>query len=120
MADYQLVDSCLWLNYLTGKSTKEFLDQEIPLALSVLSLFEIAKKLKRFNFPSKKIQHILQYLEEYSLIFDVDSSIAIQAVNFSEQLGAVDALLYATAQINECPFLTCDNDFRGLPNVKII
>ena len=120
MADYYLADSCLWLDYLTGKGKKEFLDQEIPLALSALSLFEIAKKLKEFNFPFKKIQYILRYLQEYNLILNVDSAISIHAINFSEKLGAIDALLYATASANELHFFTRDNDFRGLPNTHFI
>jgi len=121
VANYYLIDSCVWIEHFMTNNKKPFLDQEIPLALSTLSFFEIIKKLKNLNFPPKKINHIINYFKEYNLILPTDTTIALEATNFPpKQLSAMDALIYTTANIHNCIFVTQDNDFRGLPNVQFI
>ena len=56
------------------------------------------------------------------LIVPVSAEISNKAVELSLQykLGAMDALIYASAALHPAVLITCDNDFRKLPEVTIL
>jgi len=64
----------------------------------------------------------LDFIKERSGIIISDIEIAEKAaeIAFDKKLGAMDALIYATAQIKNAELITGDNDFRGLERVRII
>ena len=47
MTDSKLIDSSIWLEYLFNGKNKEILEKDEVLLLSVISLFEIEKKLHK-------------------------------------------------------------------------
>ncbi len=121
MAELHLLDSCVWIDYFIGKKeANNAVDNELPIATSVLTLLEVAKTLQKFEHPSQKIAMALDFIKEKSHLINADEEISRHAILFITQLCSMDALIYSTAHVNKFLFVTRDNDFRGLPNVTII
>ena len=124
MIDFNLIDSSVWLAYLEGEELVaqyiDSLDSGMGVATSVITLFEVAKRYKKLKYPLQKIKTAISLIKERSVLFNVDEEIVNLATDFSNSLSIADALIYATSQLNKFTFLTKDNDFRNLPNVKIL
>lgn len=120
--DSKLIDSSLWLAYLFNSSYSDLIDSDEILLLSVLSLFEIKRKLAKSKVDSSKIARSMEFIKKRSLIIPVSEEIAEKAVDFSleNNLSIVDSLIYATAMLNDSVLLTLDNDFRNLKNVVLM
>ena len=121
MTDIKCVDSSAWLAYhfATGTEIKEIIDTEGLLITSSLCLFEIKKKLLLLKQEPKQF---LGFVKERSSIIFPDIEIVEKAAQIAveKKLGAMDALIYATAQLQNTELITGDNDFRGLEGVLII
>ena len=122
MTDSKLLDSSIWLEYLIHGKYKEIIETQETLYISSLSLFEIKRKLTRDKFNEIEIIKALEYVKKRTLIILVSAEISETAVELSLQhtLGAMDALIYASALIQQAILLTCDNDFRALKEVTIL
>lgn len=122
MTDSKLIDSSVWLSYFFNGSHKEIIDSNEILYISALSIFEIHKKLWKEKIEQHRIMSCMTFLKKRSLIFDVTAEIADTAVALSleNDLGAVDALIYATALLKNAALLSLDNDFRGLKKAQIL
>ena len=116
-----LVDSSVWLAYLFNGEHEDIIDSNEILLLSVLSLFEVKKKLVKSVIEKSKISRSMEFIKKRSLVLPVSSEIAERAVNFSLEhgLSIIDSLIYATSILNSSILLTRDNDFRGLGNVIV-
>lgn len=90
--------------------------------LSVLSLYEIEKKLRKEKIEDNKILRSMEFIKKKSLLMPVTKEIAEKAVSLALQhnLPAVDCLIYTTALLNNAFLITLDNDFKELPNVMIL
>ena len=122
MTASKCIDSSVWLEYFFNGSFKDIIEGNEMLFISSLSLFEIKKKLiKSGNLP-KKVSESIEFVKERSLIISIGDEIAEYAADVSNQhnLGAVDALIYASAIKQNAILITLDNDFRGLNNVMIL
>ncbi|HLD79397.1 MAG TPA: PIN domain-containing protein [Candidatus Nanoarchaeia archaeon] len=122
MTDSKLIDSSVWLEYLIHGKYKDLFETKEILHLSVLSLFEIKRKLIRDKFNANEIITALEFIKKRMLIAPVSAEISNKAVELSLQykLGAMDALIYASAALHPAVLITCDNDFRKLPEVTIL
>ena len=123
MTNSELFDSTIWLDYLIKGNFKEKIEQEEIFALSSLSLFEIKRKLlKNKELKRKEIDEKIFFIKSKSIIINIDEKIAEKASEIAEEknLGAADAIIYATAILNNFILLTLDNDFRGFNKVKIL
>lgn len=123
MTESELLDSTVWLDYLIKGSFKEKIEREQVFALSVLSLFEIKRKLLRNKeLRLKDLEEDISFIKSKSIIIGIDEKIAEKAAGIAEEnnLGAADAIIYATALLNNSILLTLDNDFRGLDKVNIL
>ena len=122
MTDSKVLDSSIWLEYLIHGKYKEIIETQETLYISSLSLFEIKRKLTRDKFNEIEIIKALEYVKKRTLIILVSAEISETAVELSLQhtLGAMDALIYASAIIQQAILLTCDNDFRQLKEVTIL
>ena len=120
--DSKLIDSSVWLAYLFNGSYSDTIDSDEILLLSVLSLFEIKRKLGKSNYENSKIIKCMDFIRKRSLIVPVSEEIADNAANFSleKNLSIVDSIIYTTAMLNDSMLLTLDNDFRGLRNVVLM
>ena len=122
MTDNRLIDSAVWLAYLFNSQYKEIIESEGIYLLSVLSLFEIKRKLVKSKLEETKIAKSVDFIKKQSLIIPITSEIAEMSVEISlmHNLATIDSLIYSTSIINKSILLTLDNDFRGLKDVRIL
>lgn len=122
MADSKLLDSTTWVDYLIKKTHTEIIDSEEKLFLSVLSIFEIKKKLIKDKLPKEDIKKSIKFLKEKSIILPVTEKIAERAAEIANEkdMTMADSIIYVTSLFNNSKLLTLDNDFRGLENVEIL
>lgn len=122
MKGSKLLDSSVWIDYLSNGRHSDIIDSDEILLASALSLFEIKKKMMKLKIEPGKIDGSLEFIKKRSLILDVTSDIAEKATGFSleNELPMVDALIYTTSVLNNSILITLDNDFRGLKNVLIV
>ncbi len=122
MTDSKLIDSSIWLEYLFNGKYKEILEKDEVLLLSVISLFEIEKKLHKEKIELKKIMESMEFIRLKSLVINMNPEIAEKAIGISLKynLATVDAIIYATAVKQQATLISIDNDFRGLPNVMVL
>ena len=118
----KFLDTNLWIAYITKKHHSDIIDSEEKLFLSILSLFEIKKKLLKDNISKVEIDENMKFIKEKSIILSVNESIVDKAVEKSifYKVPAIDSLIYATALLNKSTFITLENDFRGLENVQVL
>ncbi len=123
-ASRYFIDSSAWLSYFYGESkrAKNVVESTAVLFTSVLSLFEVKRKMLREKDPEKNIEAAMNYIKERSIIFDLNEALAERAADISieKRLHTMDALIYAGAADANAVLLTCDSDFDGLKNVEII
>ena len=119
-----LIDSSVWLSYFfaENKKTEEIIESHSLLFTSVVSLFEIKRKLIKEKYSEDKVLEILMFIKEKSIVIKLDIKICEKAAEISieNKLPAIDSLIYTTSLVNDCKLVTGDNDFRGLKDVIII
>jgi predicted nucleic acid-binding protein len=119
-----LIDSSVWLLYLFAESTraKEIIEREGLLLTSVISLFEIKRKLIRNSYGHEQINKSFECIKQRSIIVELSEEICEEAANLSVKLDlpAIDSLIYTSAIKNNASLITADNDFRGKKNVEMI
>ena len=122
MTGSKLIDTSIWLDYFYKYKYKEIIDVSEIMFISVLSLFEIRKKMYKDKLDSSKIEALMTFLEKKSLLQPVSKEITELAakISFQHGIAAVDALIYATALHYNAELITRDNDFRGLPNARVL
>lgn len=120
--DSKLLDSTIILAYFMEGYHKEIIEEKRTLFISTLSLFEVKKKLKEKKVPEEIIEEKIDFIRKRTLSIQVSDDISIRAAKISveNKVPAMDSLIYATALANNSTLLTLDNDFRGLPNVKVL
>lgn len=122
--EYKLFDLSAWLAlfYESNESVKIVVESNAILLTSVLSIFEITRKLRQWKTPEHDIKEAMSFIKARSLVIHVDSDIAESAIEISltYKLGAIDALIYATASSLHATLITGDKDFISLPNTEII
>lgn len=123
VTEYKLFDSSAWLAlfYESNESVKTVTESKAILFTSVLSIFEIARKLLQWKTPESKVKDVMTFIKSRSIVIDIDNDIAEAAVKVSltRKLGAIDALIYATAVSLHALLITGDHDFSGLPNTDV-
>lgn len=119
-----LIDSSAWFEFFFGTSkglqVKRVVNTSEEILSSPVILCEIyAKYLK--NAPNEA-EEKKNYLLTRCKIIPLTTDIALDAARLktSKNLPFADSLIYATANKTEVQLLTCDNNFRGLKNVKIL
>ncbi len=119
-----LIDSSVWILYLFAESpkAKEIIENQKIILTSVLSIFEIKRKLLKEKYIKEKILNALEFIKVRSLISELTEEICVQAADYSaeHELSAIDSLIYTTAKNNHALLITADNDFRGLKEVEIV
>src|SRR3989344_3196035 len=116
-----LIDSSAWLSYFFAENNqiKEVIDGENFLFTSVISLFEIKKKLIKDKLIEEKTEKFINFIKEKSIILKLDINICEIAseISIKEELHAIDSLIYSTSILNKTKLITGDNDFRNKDNV---
>ncbi len=123
-ASSYFVDSSAWLSYFYGESSnaRDILESRDVIYTSVLSLFEVRRKMLREKHPMKEINGVMNFIKDRSIIVDVTEAQAERAsfVSIEKRLPTIDALIYTGALEVKATLITCDSDFHGLENVEVI
>ncbi len=118
-----LIDSSIWLDHFadTNKEATNIIEGPYVLFSSILSLFEIKKRLIKLGFDNK-VDECMKLIFLRSSIVDLNEELVDSAVDLSLhfKLGTIDSIIYSSALFNGLTLVTSDNDFRGLDNVKLI
>ena len=119
----KFLDTSAWVDYFEGsiKITK-IVDSDADLATSAISFLEMRRKLLREKVSIDVVHKIMDFMENRASVSDVTQEIAQSAADYSynQKLHAVDAVIYASAQLVNAVLLTADFDFKGLPGVDFI
>jgi len=120
--DSKLIDSSVWLAYLFNGVYPDIIESDEMLLLSVMSLFEIHRKLAKIKIDSNKISRSMEFIKKRSLVIEVSKEISEKAVDFSLEfkLSTIDSIIYATSILSDATLVTLDNDFRGLKSVVVL
>lgn len=120
----KLVDSSVWLAYYFegAQQAKTLIDSDLALFSSVLSFFEVERRLRSLHCEEEKIFEFLDFMDLRSTTLFVDRLVTSLAVQLSvvHKLGAVDAILLASAQIQNLTLVTGDYDFHTIDGVEIL
>jgi len=126
VTDFKMfLDSSIWLGYFLGNinEAKEIIDnQRKILFTSVISIHEILKKLKKTGKKEKEIKKTIKFVEDNSIIVNLNKEISVNAVENCEKykLHTIDSLIYSSAIETKALFITADKDFRKTPKTKLI
>ncbi len=120
-----LFDSSTWLAYFLGEipAVQELAEStDKTLFTSVLSVYEMWKRLQRLSWTEKEIRKALEHVLMNSQVVQLEFEACVQAAQESikTDLGAMDALIYASAGRCHAVLVTLDNDFRGQKNVLVL
>ena len=120
----KLLDSSLWLAHLVEAhpESSRLIETDILLFSSILTLFDVRKKLTKAGYSQEKIDLSIDFIKKRSMIIPLDEEIITRAVDVAikNNLGMVDAIIYSSALQVHAQLVTADNDFRKLPYVEII
>jgi predicted nucleic acid-binding protein len=120
----RLVDTSVWVEWLTGSSLGTKLASELPdraqwLVPTIVQL-ELAKWLTRESGEDKA--DLVIAFTETCAVADLDTATALAAAELcaKHKLATADAIVYATALAHGADLLTCDRHFEGLPQVRFV
>ena len=117
-----LVDTSGWLEYLAdtknAKNFAEAIENTDELIVSSINIYETYKKVLKEKDEDAAIQII--GLMKQSKVFDVTSTIAVQAakLSYEKDIPMADSIIYITAKENDAIVWTQDADLKGLEGVK--
>jgi len=120
----RLVDSCAWVEWLiaspTGKAVKPALPKRQQWLVPTIVQLELAKWATRV-LGEDKSDRIIAFSQK-CVVAPLDTEIALSAAELCRQhkLATADAIVYATALARGADLLTCDAQFKALPNVTFV
>lgn len=117
----RVVDTSIWIEWLTGgplsrKLKTDFPDKAQCLVPTIVQL-ELSKWLMR-EVGEDQADQVIAYTQKCVAI-PLDTRIALLAADLHRQhkLATADAIVYATALEHNAELLTCDAHFEKLPSV---
>lgn len=78
------------------------------------------------NWGEKRYSNLLKHIREYNIIesdvklSEISASLRSQQRKVGHTLNSGDAWIAATALLMDCPLVTDDSDFQGIPDLEII
>ena len=121
-----LIDSSGWIEYFSNGGKSVFFEKAIiktpkqKLVVPSIVVYEVYKKIKK-DAGEEKAKQAIAHIVNASTIIHIDSIIALEAAEISlkEGLAMADALIKASAEINNAILLTTDNHFKGMENTEV-
>jgi len=126
-----VVDSYAWIELLIGsekgKKVKELIENAEEVFTPSTVLAETARKFLREGIDEKTITSWLEIITAASTITQIDSTTALEAAKCNLELvkkakvskqntpSLFDAIVQASAIVNQCKILTGDEHFKNLP-----
>ena len=120
-----LLDSSAWIEYfLTGKQEiKQIVESnKFILVTSVLSIFEVKRKLLKECYQIKGIDLAIKFMKVNSLMKDITEEICEKAAEdcHKKALHMADGIIYRTALEESAKLVTLDSDFKNLANTMVL
>jgi predicted nucleic acid-binding protein len=120
----RVIDSSVWIEWLTKSQLGVKLDAEIPAIaeciIPTIVQLEVFKWLESERGASEA-QSFLAYTT-FGRVIGLDTELAQEAarVSYELKLPTADAIIYATARLQDADLLTCEGHFQGLPHVSFV
>lgn len=120
-----MLDSWAWIEYFrNGKKAKEValhIEKEAEICISTITVSEVLRCLLQYE-TKELAEKLTRFMIHRSLVLPVTTQTAWLAAELKHQhkMGLGDALIYATAQLNQLHVITGDSDFKGKPNVTYL
>jgi len=120
-----LLDTCAWIEYFKGtaigKNAQKIIEGPDRIIVSTIVVTELYR-FSLANYTSDEAEQQLSFLLERSFGVDVSTPIATAAaaIQNAKRLGLADSIILATTHEQDAHLITCDNDFRGEPNVTVL
>lgn len=117
----RVVDTSAWIEWLVGSPLGRKLGKEIPAReqciVPTLVQLELAKWLAR-ETDEDRLDQVIAYTQK-CVVVPLDTRIALLAADLcrKHKLATADAIVYATACVQDADLLTCDAHFAKLPDV---
>ena len=117
----RVVDTSVWVEWLTGSPLGRRLFKEIPdraeCIVPTIVQLELSKWLLR-EAGEDQADQVIAYTQK-CIVVPLDTHIALLAAELHSRhkLATADAIVYATAQAQAADLLTCDAHFAKLPAV---
>jgi len=118
-----LVDSSGWIEFFTdGPLADDFAPYLVDLAEVVtptIVIFEVFRVIRRQRSEEEAIEAVAQ-MQKTSVV-DLDQFLALSAADVSVEhgLAMADAIVYATARVQDIQLVTADSDFEGLGGARV-
>jgi len=118
-----LVDSSGWIEFFTdGPLADDFAPYLVDLAEVVtptIVIFEVFRVIRRQRSEEEAIEAVAQ-MQKTSVV-DLDQFLALSAADASVEhgLAMADAIVYATARVQDIQLVTADSDFEGLSGARV-
>lgn len=118
------LDSSAWIeiahNGANAAAFLELLDDPATVIVSTITLYEVWK-YSALHGDEARANQILEFMQQ-GVVVPPDSEIAIHAARLSirHKIAMADSLIYATALAHKATLWTQDDDFKGLPRVRLI
>jgi len=119
-----IVDSSCWLEYLSGSSTGDtvapLIEETNKLVVPVITIYEVFKKLLSETGEEQALK-VAAHMK-LGKVIEVNLTISLEAAKFSKlhKLPMADALIYATARLENCTLWTQDAHFESLEGVQYL
>ena len=119
-----VLDSSIWLEYLTDDAKAEsfapYLEGSLSVLVPTIVLYEVRKVL--LNKESKTLADIFYSEAIKRTIVPFDELLALKAaeLSISHKLSMADAIIYATAKHYGAQFITSDSHFANIPDVTLL
>jgi predicted nucleic acid-binding protein len=126
-----VIDAYAWIELLIGSKkgskVQELIEDAEEAYTPSTVLAEIARKFLREGTDEKTINSWLEVITAASAITQIDAATAIEAAKCHLELtqkaknskqntpSLFDAIVYATAKLNQCKIITGDEHFKNLP-----
>ena len=122
-----LIDSSGWIEFFSNGKKAEKFGKYIKNAAKEnfftpsIVVFEVYKKIKK-EFGEDKANQAVAYIVDSTNLVPLDERVAIYAADLSLTTGLAmaDAIIKATADLNNAELKTTDNHFKGLENVELV
>ena len=118
----RVVDTSVWIEWLTGSPLGRKLAKEIPDRAECIVPTIVQLELSNWLLRESDEEHVDQVsaYTQKCIVVPLDTHIALLAAELHRQykLATADAIVYATAQANAAELLTCDAHFAKLPAVR--
>lgn len=118
----KIVDSSIWLEQLTNGPLYDIAALELANPRAVLVptvvLLEVYKFILRASGEEAADQVLARMM--LSPLQELSPMLAVKAAQFcvEHKLATADAMIFAHAEMEELPLVTCDRHFEGLPRVE--